>query len=40
MDDQDEILDTILEKTNAEFISHLGSIITIYRKNKDNKYEL
>lgn len=40
MDDQDEIVDTILEKTNAEFISHLGSIITIYRKNKDNKYEL
>ena len=40
MDDQDEIVDTILEKTNAVFISHLGSIITIYRKNKDNKYEL
>ena len=28
MDDQDEIIDTIMEKTKSEFISHLGSIIT------------
>ena len=40
MDDQEEIIDTIIEKTGAEFISHLGSIFTIYRKNDDNKYDL
>lgn len=40
MDDHDDIIDEIIEKTNAEFISHLGSIITIYRKNDDNKYEI
>ena len=39
MDDQDEIIDTIMEKTKSEFISHLGSIITLYRKNKENKLE-
>lgn len=40
MDDQEEIIDTIIEKTGSEFISHLGSIFTIYRKNDDNKYDL
>lgn len=40
MDDQDEIIDTIMEKTKSEFISHLGSIITLYRKNKENKFEI
>ncbi|EEI83569.1 ribosome assembly RNA-binding protein YhbY [Anaerococcus tetradius] len=40
MDDQDEIIDTIIDKTSSEFISHLGSIFTLYRKNEDNKYGL
>ena len=40
MDDQDEIINTIMEKTKSEFISHLGSIITLYRKNKENKFEI
>lgn len=40
MDDQDEIIDTIMEKTKSEFISHLGSIITLYRKNKENKFKI
>lgn len=40
MDDHDDIIDEIIEKTNAEFISHLGSIITIYKKNDYNKYEI
>lgn len=37
LDDQDEIVKTLLEELNAEFVNHLGSIITIYRKNDDKK---
>lgn len=37
-DDQDDIIETILNELNAEFVNHLGSIITIYRKNKENKF--
>lgn len=40
LDDQDEILENILTSLNADFINHLGSIITIYRKSDDNKFEL
>ena len=39
-DDQDEIIETILMKLNAEFVNHMGSIITIYRKSKENKFGL
>ncbi|MDO5047378.1 MAG: ribosome assembly RNA-binding protein YhbY [Anaerococcus sp.] len=40
LDDQEEIIDTLIERLNAEFISHLGSIFTIYRKSEENKYGL
>ncbi|WP_151410473.1 ribosome assembly RNA-binding protein YhbY [Anaerococcus sp. Marseille-P9784] len=40
LDDQDEILENILTSLNADFVNHLGSIITIYRKSDDNKFEL
>ena len=40
LDDADEIIDTIIDKLNCEFISHIGSIITIYRKNESNSYNL
>lgn len=40
LDDQDEILENILTSLNADFVNHLGSIITIYRKSDDNKLEL
>lgn len=36
LDDQDEMVQVLLEKLNAEFISHVGSKITLYRKS-DNK---
>lgn len=40
LDDADYIIDTIVQKLNCEFISHIGSIFTIYRKNDDNNYNL
>lgn len=40
LDDDEEIIQTILEKLNCEFISHLGSIFTIYRKNDKNFYNI
>lgn len=40
LDDQDDILENILTSLNADFVNHLGSIITIYRKSDDNKFEL
>ncbi len=40
LDDQDEIIETILSELNAEFVNHMGSIITIYRKNDENKFGL
>lgn len=36
LDDQDEMVQVLLEKLNAEFVSHVGSKITLYRKS-DNK---
>ena len=39
-DNQDEIIEELLDKLNAEFVNHMGSIITIYRKSKDNKFEI
>lgn len=40
MDDPDEILSELLEKLDAEFVNHVGNILTIYRKNDNNKFEL
>lgn len=40
LDDADYIIDTIVEKLNCEFISHIGSIFTIYRKSENNLYNL
>ena len=40
LDDDEEIIQTILEKLDCEFISHLGSIFTIYRKNDTNFYNI
>lgn len=40
LDDADYIIDTIVEKLDCEFISHLGSIFTIYRKSDKNLYNL
>lgn len=37
LDDDDYIIETILESLNAEFVSHIGNIFTIYRKSKDEK---
>ncbi len=40
LDDADYIIDTIVQKLDCEFVSHIGSIFTIYRKNDDNNYNL
>ena len=40
LDNPDDILQSILEKTGAEFVNHLGSIFTIYRKSKENRFDL
>lgn len=40
LDNPDDILQTILEKTGAEFVNHLGSIFTVYRKSKENRFNL
>lgn len=40
MDDPNEILQELLEKLGAQFVNHVGTIFTIYRKNEDNKFEL
>lgn len=37
LDDADEIVDTVIEKLNAEFVSHIGNIFTIYRQSKEKK---
>lgn len=40
LDDPKDIIGTLLEKLNAEFVSHIGNIITIYRMSKEKKIEL
>lgn len=40
LDNPDDILQTILEKTGADFVNHLGNIFTIYRKSKENRFNL
>lgn len=40
LDDPNEILSELLERLDAEFVNHVGNIITIYRKNDDNKFNL
>lgn len=37
LDDDNEIIDEVIEKLNCEFVSHIGSIFTIYRESKNNK---
>lgn len=37
LDDANYIIETILEKLNAEFVSHIGNIFTIYRQSKEKK---
>ena len=34
-EDKDNMLDEILEKTNSEYVSHLGFKFVIYRQNPD-----
>lgn len=40
LDDPNEILSELLKRLDAEFVNHVGSILTIYRKNDDNKFNL
>lgn len=40
LDDPNEILSELLKRLDAEFVNHVGNIITIYRKNDDNKFNL
>lgn len=37
LDDPDYIIEELLEKLNAEFVSYIGNIITIYRQSKEKK---
>ena len=36
IDDQEEMVQDLLEALNADFVSHLGSKITLYRKSDKN----
>lgn len=38
--DDKETIDEIIEKLNAEFVSHMGSKFVIYRQSKDKIIEL
>lgn len=40
LDDPKEIINSLVEKLDCEFVSHIGSIVTIYRKNDENSYML
>lgn len=40
LDDPDYIIKTILEKLNAEFVSYIGNIVTIYRQSEEKKIVL
>lgn len=40
LDDQEEMVKELIERLNAEFVSHLGSKITLYRPSKKNIIEL
>lgn len=40
LDDQEEMVQILIEKLNAEFVSHVGSKITLYRKSDNKLIEL
>lgn len=40
LDDHDEMIQKILEKLSAEFVSHVGSKFVIYRESKEKIIEL
>lgn len=40
LDDQDQMIAELLEVLDADFVSHVGSKITLYRKSKKNIIEL
>lgn len=40
LDDQDELVQTILEKLSADFVSHVGSKFVIYRESKEKIIKL
>ncbi|KXB46120.1 RNA-binding protein, YhbY family [Tissierellia bacterium KA00581] len=42
LDDHDEIIDFVLRKSRAEFVSHIGNKFVIYRqkRKKENRIEL
>lgn len=42
LDDNDEIVKTVLEKTRAEFVQHIGNKFVIYRRKRkdENRIEL
>ncbi|MGO3017919.1 MAG: ribosome assembly RNA-binding protein YhbY [Anaerococcus sp.] len=37
LDDPNYIIEIILERLNAEFVSYLGNIVTIYRQSEEKK---
>lgn len=40
LDDKDDIINTILESLNAEFVQFIGSKFIIYRESDEKKIEL
>lgn len=40
LDDHDEMIQKILEKLSAEFVSHVGSKFVIYRESKEKIIKL
>lgn len=40
LDDHDELIKEILERTNSDFVSHVGSKFTIFRQSKNNIIQL
>lgn len=40
LDDPDEVIDSVIEKLNAEFVSHVGNIFVIYRQSKEKIIKL
>lgn len=40
LDDHDEIIQTIIDKLSAEYVSHLGNKFVIYRESKEKVIEL
>ncbi|WP_100065080.1 ribosome assembly RNA-binding protein YhbY [Miniphocaeibacter massiliensis] len=40
LDDKNEIVETILDNLNAEFVQIIGSKFVVYRESKEKKIEL